>query len=79
MRVKHDYSDGDVRFLQMMIPHHERAMKEAAKAFHSTKNEDVKEWALAIWAGQKKEVEKFKAWLAKRGLRESGGRMSGMR
>lgn len=75
-----DYSDADVKFIQGMIPHHESAIDSAAKAYHAAKNEDVREWARAIWAGQKKEVVKFRAWLKERDLPEKGGGgMKGMK
>lgn len=67
-----DYNEADVAFLRMMIPHHQKAVDEAAKAFHAAKSADVKEWARAIWAGQRDEIKKFEKWLFDRGL--SAGR-----
>lgn len=65
-----DYNDSDVKFIQMMIPHHQSAVDAAAKAYHAAKSPDVKEWARAIWAGQKEEIEKFRKWLKDRGIAE---------
>ena len=68
-----DYNDADVKFLQMMIPHHQKAVDEAAKEYHAAKSPEVKEWARAIWAGQKREIAKFEAWLKARGKSTTGG------
>lgn len=71
-----DYNDSDVEFIQMMIPHHQAAVDAAAREYHAAKSPDVKEWARQIWAGQKAEIEKFRAWLQARGLPEKKqGRM----
>lgn len=75
-----DYNDKDVEFLQMMIPHHESAVSAAALEYSNGKSEDVKQWALAIFSGQRDEIAKFKKWLADRGIPEkpSGKKMIGM-
>lgn len=75
-----DYNDSDVEFIQMMIPHHQAAVDAAAKEYHAAKSPDVKEWARAIWAGQKDEIEKFRKWLKDRGITEKspGKKMGGM-
>lgn len=73
-----DYNSKDVEFLQMMIPHHEAAITAAAHEVVNGQNQDVKDWALAIFAGQREEIAKFRAWLQDRGLYEKQQRMTGM-
>lgn len=75
-----DYNDNDVEFVQMMILHHQEAVDAAALAYHAAKSEDVKEWARAIWAGQKAEIKKFRKWLKDRGIAEKAPpkKMGGM-
>lgn len=63
-----DYNDSDLKFIRDMIPHHQMAVDMAAREYHDAKSPEVKEWARAIWAGQKDEIEKFRKWLADRGL-----------
>lgn len=70
-----DYNDADVKFVRMMIKHHQVAVAESAKAYHAGHNAQVKKWETDIWNGQKKEIENFKKWLKDRGLSESGGGM----
>jgi uncharacterized protein (DUF305 family) len=65
-----DYNAADVVFLQNMIPHHEMALPMSAKEIMAGDNVLVKEWATAIFTGQKAEIAKFKAWLKARGLSE---------
>lgn len=67
----------DVKFVRMMIKHHQVAVDESAKAYHDKQTtQDVKEWAKDIWNGQKKEIEKWTKWLKDRGYSASGGGMS---
>lgn len=76
-----DYSDKDVEFIQAMIPHHEAAVQMGAHEYVKGKNEEVKKWALAIFAGQRDEIAKFRKWLKDRGIEErkpDGKKMSGM-
>lgn len=71
--MQHDYNLSDLKFVQMMIKHHQAAVDAAAKAYHDAKSPEVREWARAIWAGQSAEIEKFNVWLAARGEKASGG------
>lgn len=77
-----DYSDRDVKFVQDMIPHHETAVEMGAAEWSYGQNDDVKKWALAIFAGQRGEIAKFKTWLKERGLPEKAAsdmkKMGGM-
>lgn len=76
-----DYNDKDVEFIQAMIPHHEAAVQMGASEWSNGKNEDVKKWALAIFAGQREEIAKFRKWLKDRGIAEKkpdGKKMPGM-
>lgn len=72
-KMAKDYNDADVKFLQMMIPHHQKAVDASATAYHAGLNPEVKKWETAIWNGQKAEIEKFKKWLTDRGLKVGGG------
>lgn len=65
-----DYNEQDVEFIQEMIPHHEKAIQMGATEYGQGKNEDVKKWALAIFAGQSDEIAKFRQWLRDRGIAE---------
>lgn len=67
-----DYNDTDVKFIRMMIKHHQAAVDESARAYHAGQNAQVKKWETDIWNGQKKEIENFKKWLKERGLSEGG-------
>jgi uncharacterized protein (DUF305 family) len=76
-----DYNDKDVEFIQAMIPHHENAVQMGATEWSNGQNADVKKWAIAIFAGQREEIAKFRAWLKERGIPEKkppGKKMSGM-
>ena len=63
-----DYSQKDVDFVQMMIPHHEKAVEAASFEVHGGRSAEVKRWALDIFSGQRKEIAKFRAWLKDRGI-----------
>ncbi len=65
-----DYNDRDIKFIQAMIPHHEEAVKMAASEWAVGKNDDVKKWALAIFQGQRDEIDKFRSWLKDHGIKE---------
>lgn len=65
-----DYNQGDVDFVQMMIPHHQVAVTAAAREYLAAKSPEVKEWARKIMLGQQGEIEQFRAWLQQRGIAE---------
>jgi uncharacterized protein (DUF305 family) len=57
----------DVRFLQLMIPHHEAALSMADAALERTDRPDVERLAGAISASQKAEIETMQDLLQERG------------
>jgi uncharacterized protein (DUF305 family) len=81
-----DYNAADVRFVTMMIPHHEQALELARLAPGRAENPQIIALAERILAAQEPEIGAFKAWLQTRGLGldAGGGRthdhttMSGM-
>ncbi|MGC5054203.1 DUF305 domain-containing protein [Micromonospora sp. DT48] len=77
------HNNADVRFVTMMIPHHEQALVMARLVADRGENPQLKIIAERILAAQGPEIKVLEAWLADRGLdRDSGGdhrhRMSGM-
>lgn len=66
-------TQADVKFVRMMIKHHQMAVDESAKAYHDkSTSQDVKDWAKDIWNGQKAEIAKWTKWLEARGYKASG-------
>ncbi|WP_341720816.1 DUF305 domain-containing protein [Micromonospora sp. FIMYZ51] len=77
------HNNADVRFVAMMIPHHEQALVMARLAADRAGSPQLKSIAERILAAQEPEIKFLENWLAERGLnRESGGdhkhTMSGM-
>ncbi|GIJ80230.1 Uncharacterized conserved protein, DUF305 family [Micromonospora phaseoli] len=77
------HNNADIRFVTMMIPHHEQALVMARLVAERGENPKIKSIADRILAGQEPEIKVLEAWLADRGLdRNSGGdhrhSMSGM-
>ncbi|MEV7227439.1 MULTISPECIES: DUF305 domain-containing protein [Polymorphospora] len=77
------YNNADVRFVAMMIPHHEQALVMARLVADRGENPGLKSIAERILAAQDPEIKTLETWLADRGLgRDAGGRhrhsMSGM-
>ena len=58
-----DYSQQDLMFAQMMIPHHEQALEMSIIALEVSQNEEVLAIAQAIFDGQDPEIQRMKAWL----------------
>jgi uncharacterized protein (DUF305 family) len=58
----------DATFVQMMIPHHEQALRMTALAPGRAADARVKAVAERIRVGQSAEVPQLRAWLAARGL-----------
>ncbi|MFF5217359.1 DUF305 domain-containing protein [Micromonospora sp. NPDC000442] len=82
-RPRPPHNNADVRFVTMMIPHHEQALVMARLAPERGENPQLKIIADRILAAQGPEIKVLEAWLADRGLdRDSGGDhrhgMSGM-
>ncbi len=65
-----DYNDQDVKFVQMMIPHHQSAVDAAAVVYHKGQNDQIKAMAHKIWNAQKAEIETLRKWLKERGIPE---------
>ncbi len=82
-RPRPPYNNADVRFVTMMIPHHEQALVMARLAPERGENPQLKTIADRILAAQGPEIKVLEAWLADRGLdRDAAGDhrhdMSGM-
>ena len=58
-----DFSNSDVMFAQMMIPHHEQALNMSELAIEISKNPDVISMAKRIQKEQSPEIEQMKLWL----------------
>ena len=68
--------EGDVKFAQMMIPHHEQAVEMADLALQNdTASKEVKALAGQIKAAQDPEIQTMKGWLSQWGAQESTGPM----
>jgi uncharacterized protein (DUF305 family) len=59
-----EHNDADVKFAQMMIPHHEQAVEMAQLAATKADSEEVKDLASRIEAAQSPEIEGMTDWLA---------------
>ncbi|MYS80261.1 DUF305 domain-containing protein [Embleya scabrispora] len=57
------FSEADVMFAQMMIPHHEQAVEMAGQAPGKAADPEVKRLAAAIEAAQAPEIAMLKGWL----------------
>lgn len=65
-----DYNNEDVKFVQMMIPHHQAAVAASAVVYHKGQNAEIKSMARKIWNAQKAEIETLRKWLKARGVAE---------
>lgn len=72
-----DYNDADVKFMQMMIPHHEKAVIMAHKVLSSGENAAVATLAKSISSAQIREIVIMERWLKERGIAVSAS-MPGM-
>lgn len=57
------HNDADVRFVSMMIPHHQGAIEMADLALARASSAEVKKLAAAIKAAQGPEIEQLQGWL----------------
>ena len=57
------YSDDDVMFAQMMIPHHEQAIVLSDLALKISTNPEILALASAIRGAQAPEIEQMKSWI----------------
>ncbi|MFC7549402.1 DUF305 domain-containing protein [Plantactinospora sp. GCM10030261] len=68
------YNAADIRFVTMMIPHHEQALLMAGLVPDRSQSPGLRAIADRIVAGQRPEIKMLEEWLAVRGLsRDSGG------
>ncbi|TCB96860.1 DUF305 domain-containing protein [Micromonospora zingiberis] len=68
------HNNADIRFVAMMIPHHEQALVMAKLAPERGENPQLKLIAERILAAQEPEIRMLEAWLADRGLtRDAAG------
>lgn len=65
--AKSSYTDADVRFMQMMIIHHQQAVDMSELVEGRTNNEEVVAASGRILASQADEIAFMKEWLAERG------------
>ena len=72
------YSPADVRFMQMMIPHHAQALEMAKLIEGRTSNPDMVKIGGRIEASQKDEMDFMREWLSARGEPAMMQHMAGM-
>ena len=69
-------NDADIRFAQMMIPHHEQAVQMSETLLSKTGGDaEVRALATAITAAQQPEIDRFRVWLEAWGAGEGMGGM----
>ncbi|MFF6829841.1 DUF305 domain-containing protein [Streptomyces longwoodensis] len=73
-----DFNDTDVKFAQMMIPHHEQALEMAKLADGRASDSEIKGIAAKIEKAQDPEITTMKGWLQSWGKPEAMGDMPGM-
>ena len=61
------FTDGDVKFMQGMIPHHAQALEMTALVAERTASADMRRLAQRIELSQEDEIEMMQAWLQERG------------
>jgi uncharacterized protein (DUF305 family) len=67
----------DIRFVQMMVPHHEQALEMAALAPGQAANAKVKALADRIDAAQTAEISAMQSWLRQHARQAQGGHHGG--
>lgn len=67
-----DHNDQDIRFAQMMIPHHRQALEMAKPAEDRAGSSKVKELAKQIEAAQDPEILTMTGWLESWGVQAPG-------
>lgn len=72
------FSDSDVMFAQMMIPHHEQAVLLANLAESNTQYSIILDLAARIGDAQEPEITTMKSWLAEAGATEDMGHSMSM-
>ena len=66
------FTDGDVKFMQGMIPHHAQALEMTALVAERTDSEAMRRLAQRIELSQEDEIEMMQAWLGDRGQAVTG-------
>lgn len=69
-----DYNDQDVKFVRMMIPHHEAAVEMAQKQIDDGENTEIVDLAKAVKKAQNEEIDGMRKWLKDRDLDEGSGK-----
>ena len=69
------YSQPDLMFAQMMIPHHEQALEMSIIALEVSKNNDVLAIAQGIFDGQDTEIQQMKSWLSSSSAKSAAEQM----
>ena len=65
------YSDDELMFAKMMIPHHEQAVTMSELALKNTSNSEVLALATAIRDAQAPEIEQMQGWLGNDGSHDA--------
>ncbi|MEU2930802.1 DUF305 domain-containing protein [Streptomyces sp. NPDC007251] len=73
-----DFNEADVKFAQMMIPHHEQAVEMAKLADGRASDSEIKDIASKIEKAQGPEINTMKGWLQSWGKPTAMGDMPGM-
>ncbi len=73
-----EYSTDDIKFAEMMIPHHEQAIEMSEIALLNSTNPDVLQLAQEIKDAQSPEIEVMKDWDGVKTSTHAGHMMDGM-
>ena len=68
----------DIKYAQDMIPHHESAVSMSATEWTSGESQELKNFALKVFAKQREEIEFLKDWLKRNGASEKSSSAAGM-
>ena len=75
---KSDFSNSDLMFAAMMIPHHEQALEMSQLALNISDNPEVVALAQQIYDAQAPEIEEMKSWGNLEANSHEGHMMNGM-
>ncbi|OKI69008.1 DUF305 domain-containing protein [Micromonospora sp. CB01531] len=70
---RRSHNNADIRFVTMMIPHHEQALVMAKLVADRGENRQLKIIADRILAAQEPEIKTLETWLTDRGLNRNSG------
>jgi uncharacterized protein (DUF305 family) len=73
-----EHNDADIRFAQMMIPHHQQALEMAETALQRTQNAEVRALAEQIQSAQDPEITTLSGFLESWGATPAAEGMAGM-